>query len=396
MCASLQRQPSAGWPIAAEYAALAAVLAGLVVVRVGVGYGTGALRSVTGILRVPLVVTVAYSAVALAALGAGFVALTAGRGGRLDGDELVQAGLAAAALVVVAVYLAIGRPAVGVSAEPVVRSAGYSVAVGLLAVGYARVADLEVPTAPPTRDGWLATGLAVVAVAVVVALATVGATAAGWLDGPFAAFRYGAAPSALSFVLGTVVPATITAVGTALLFNGAVQAAFRRHRSPAAAVGAVTLLAFGADWVGAAVPAALSPALGPVPASVRWLVVLAAMVLAVVAVLAAAVACGRLWDERDALSDSGRPALAAAGAGAAVGAVVAVVGYAFVGLSPGPAAVSYAVAVGAAALASERARTVWAPAAVYAAHGVAIQLAPYYALSGGPGNGAATVLLTLA
>ncbi|QLH83104.1 hypothetical protein [Halosimplex pelagicum] len=395
MCASLQRRSSADGPTTVGFAALVAVLAGLVLVRLGVGYVAGTLPSVTGLLRVPLLVTLAYSAVALAGLGAVYAAFAAGREERLDRDELAQAGLAAVPLVAVAVYVAFDRLDLGVSALPVVRSAGYLAAVGLLAAGYARAADLDIPTMPPTRDGWTVMGLAVVAVVVSVVLATVGATFVGWPDVPFAAFRYGAAPSVPSLLLTTAVPGTITAAGTALLFNGAVQTALGRYRSPAAAAGAVTLLAFGADWAITAVPVALSPVLDPVPVSVRWLVVLAALMLAIVAVLAASLAYGRFWDERDLVSGRGRSTLAAAGAAAALGAVVAVVGFALLGAGFGPAAVSYAVAVGVAAVAFERARTVWAPAVVYAVHGVAVQIAPYYVLPDSAADIGVTVLSAL-
>ncbi|QLH78074.1 hypothetical protein HZS55_12520 [Halosimplex rubrum] len=393
---SLQRSPSADGPTAAGFATLVALLAGLVLARFGVGYVAGTLPSETGLLRVPAVVTLSYSAVALAGIGAVYAAFAAGREERLGRDELAQAGLAATPLVVVAVYVAFDRLDLGVSALPVVRSTGYLAAVGLLAVGYARVADLDIPTIPPTRDGWAVTGLAVAAVAASAALATVGASLLGWPDGAFAAFRYGSAPAVPSFLLTTVVPVTITAVGTALLFNGAVQTALRRNRSAAAAAGAVTLLAVGVDWAIAAGPVALSTVLGPVPAPVRWLVVLAAMVLGVAVALAASLAYGRFWDERDALSGRRRSTLAAAGAAAALGAVAAVAGFALLGTEPGPLAVSYTVAVGIAAVAFERARTVWAPTVVYAVHGVAIRLAPYYVLPDGTGDVAVTVLAGLA
>jgi len=393
VCASLQRRPSTDGRTA-EFVALTALLAGLVLVRVAVGYGAGTLRSATGLLRVPLVVTLAYSAVALAAIGAGYAALATVSEAHLDRDELAQAGLAATPLVVVAVYVALGRLNVGVSALPVVRSTGYLVAVGLLSGGYARAVDLDVPTLPPARDGWVVAGVGAAAVVASVALTTVGATLVGWPDAPFAAFRYGTTPAVPSLLLTTVVPVTVTAAGTALLFNGAVQTALARHRSPAATVGAVTLLAFGVDWAITAVPVALSPILGPVPAPVRWLVALAGVVAAVVVALAAALAFGSLWDELAVLSGHGRSTLAAA-AGAALGAVVAVGGFTLVGAGFGPAAVSYAVAVGTAAVTFERTETVWAPAVVYAAHGVAIRLAPYYVVPDGAGDVALTVLPTL-
>ena len=396
MCASLQRRLPADDPTAVDYAALAALLAGLVLVRIGVGYGASALRSATGLLSVPALVAVAYSAVALAALGAVYAAFAALHEERLGSGELAQAGLAATPLVVVAVYVAFDRLNVGVSALPVVRSTGYLVAVGLLGVGYARVAEIDIPTRPPTRDGWVVTGIGATAVVASAALTTVGATLVGWPDAPFAAFRYGSAPTVPSLLLTTVVPVTVVAAGTALLFNGAVQTALARHRSPAAAVGAVTLLASGVDWAIGAVPVALSPALGRIPAPVRWPVAVAALVAAVVVALAAALAYGSLWDGLDVLSGHGRSTLAAAGAGAALGAVVAVVGFSLLGTGPGPAAVSYAVAVGTAAVAFERTRTVWAPAIVYAVHGVAIQLAPYYVIPDGAGDIAMTVLAALA
>ncbi|WP_436932196.1 hypothetical protein [Halosimplex halobium] len=395
MCASLQRRPAADGPTTAGHAALAALLAGLVLVRIGVGHVAGTLRSETGLLGVPAVVTLAYSVVALAALGAVYAAFSAHAEERLDRAELTQAGLAVTPLVVVAVYVAFDRLAVGVSAAPVARAGGYLVAVGLLAVGYARVADLEVPTTPPTRDGWVATGLAVAAVAASAGLAAVGASLLGWPGGPFASFRYPSTLSVPSFVLATAVPTAITAVGTALLFNGAVQSALRRHRSPAAAAGAVTLLAFAADWVIAAVPPALGAVAAPVPSAVRWAVVLAALVVAVLAVLAAAVGYGRVWDERAGASMDDYPTLGAVTAAGAAGVGLALAVATALGGSPGPAVVSYAVAVGAGAVAFERTQTVWAPTVVYAAHGIAIALATRYVVSGGAGGDAVTVGLSL-
>jgi len=394
VCASLQRRSEDGGPTDAGFVALLALLAGLVLVRLGVGYATGVLGSATGLLRVPALVTLAYSAVALAGLGAVSAAFAAGRDEWLDGDELAQAATAAIPLVVVAVHVTFGRFDVGVSALPVVRSGGYLIAAGGLAFGYARVADLDVATEPPTGDDWLVTALAVAVVAASAALVTVGASLSGWPDAPFAAFRYGAAPSVPSLLLTTVVPVTVTAAGTALLFNGVVQAAFRRHRSATATVGAVTLLAFGVDLAIAAVPIALSSVLDPVAAPIRWLVVLVAALVAVAVVLAVSVAYGRLWDQRGPLSRDRSP-LVAAGAGAALGALVAVVGFAVVGPDPGPTTVSYAVAVGVAALAYERVRTVWAPALVYAAHGVAIQFVPYYVTSDAGGGVVVSVLSAL-
>lgn len=390
MCASFQRRPSAGGPTVAGYAALLAVLAGLVLVRLGVGYGTGTLRSATGLLRVPLLVTLAYSAVALAGLGAVYAAFTVGRDERLDGDELAQAALAAIPLVVVAVHVAFRRFDVGVSALPVARSGGYLVAVGGLAFGYARVADVDVATDPPTGDGWPATGLAVA----VAALVTVVASLLGWPDAPFAAFRYGSRPSVPSLLLTTVVPVTVAAVGTALLFNGAVQPALRRSQSSAAAVGAVTLLAFGTDWTIAAVPIALSPLLGPIPAPARWLVVIVALLVAVACVSTVPFVYGRLRNRVGTFSHDQSP-LVAAGSGAALCAVVAVAGFALVGSDPGPATVSYAVAVGVAALVHDRVRTVWAPALVYAAHGVVTQVVPYYVLSDAAGGVVVSALSAL-
>jgi hypothetical protein len=386
MCASLQRRPSADGPTAGRYAALLAVLAGLVLVRLGVGYGTEALRSATGLLRIPLLVTLAYSAVALAGVAAVYAAFAAGREERLDRDELAQAGLAATPLVLVTVYVAFDRLDLGVSALPVVRSTGYLAAVGLLAVGYARVADLDIPTMPPTRDGWVVTGLGAAAVVAGAVFATVGASFLGWPDVSFAAFRYGGAPPVPSFLLTTVVPTAVTAVGTALLFNGAVQSAFRRYRSPAAGAGAVTLLAFTADWVIAAVPTALAPLTRPIPSVVRWLVVVTVLVLAALAALAAAVGYGRAWDARDGLPRRSRSTLVAVTAAGAAGAGLALAALTALGAGLGPGMVSYAVAVAAAAAAFERAPTVWAPAVVYATHGVAIDLATRYVVSGGAGE----------
>ncbi|MFC7194527.1 hypothetical protein ACFQL4_07465 [Halosimplex aquaticum] len=214
-------------------------------------------------------VIAAYSLVALAGLGAVYAVYAAGRDERLDGFELVEAGLAAAAFVFVGVYVVLGPTAPDVSAATVLLPGGYAIGLGALAVGYARVADLDLPVSPPTRDGWLLTGLAVAVVAVTAALVTAGATVVGWPDSPAAAFGYSPALDATSFVLTTVIPMTLSGVGAALLFNGAVQTALRRHRSPAAAAGAVTLLAFGADWSLAVVPVALTPVLGPVPAAFR-------------------------------------------------------------------------------------------------------------------------------
>ncbi|WP_459192165.1 hypothetical protein [Halosimplex sp. J119] len=395
MSDSLHRSSPSGRPTVAEYVALAALLAGLVLVRLGITVSASAFRPRGGILGIPLVVITVYSLVVLAGLGAVYAVYAAGREDRLDGFELVEAGLAAAAFVFVAVHLALDRFASGVSAEPVILPGGYAVALGLLAVGYARVADLDLPTTPPTRDGWLATGGAVGVVAVATAVVTAGATLVGWPDSLGVAFRYGTMPDVSSFLLSTVVPAVLTAVGTALLFNGAIQTALRRHRSSAAAAGAVALLAFGADWVIAVASATFSPILAPLPGALRWVGLVVALVLTVVAVLAAALGYGRLWDARTPLPDDDRALFVAAGAGATLAVVVPLVASAFVSGGAGPSTLSYAVAVATAAVATERTRSVWAPAVVYAVHGVAIELVSYYVLSGGAGEGAVTVVPVL-
>ncbi|MFC7139138.1 hypothetical protein ACFQMA_04705 [Halosimplex aquaticum] len=395
MSGSLHRRSPDGGPALRKYSAIAALLAGLVLVRLGVNASASTVRAETGLFAVPLVVIAAYSLVALAGLGAVYAVYAAGRDERLDGFELVEAGLAAAAFVFVGVYVVLGPTAPDVSAATVLLPGGYAIGLGALAVGYARVADLDLPVSPPTRDGWLLTGLAVAVVAVTAALVTAGATVVGWPDSPAAAFGYSPALDATSFVLTTVIPMTLSGVGAALLFNGAVQTALRRHRSPAAAAGAVTLLAFGADWSLAVVPVALTPVLGPVPAAFRGAAALAALVPAVVVVLAVAVAYGRLWDARTPRSADGRTTIVPAGAGVVLTVAVTFATAAFVGNSVGPATVNYPVAIGVAAVAAERTRSVWAPAIVYAAHGVAIELLAYYVLSGSAGDGGVTVLSAL-
>ncbi|WP_415381373.1 hypothetical protein [Halosimplex sp. TS25] len=392
MSGSLHRRSPDGGPDLHEYGAIAALLAGLVLVRLGINASASALRAKTGLFAVPIVAIAAYSLVALAGLGAVYAVYAAGREERLDGFELAEAGLAAAAFVFVAVYVALGPTAPDISAATVLLPGGSAIALGVLAVGYARVADLDLPVSPPTRDGWIATGLAVAVVVATAALAIAGARALGWPDRSLVMFGYRPLPDATSFVLTTVVPVTLSALGTALLFNGAVQTGIRRHRSSAAAAGTVTLLAFGADLALAVVPVALSPALGPVPTAVRWVVVLAALVLAVVTVLAAAVAYGRLWDAQTPISGDTRATLVAAGAGAALAVAVTFATAALAGSSGGPVMVSYPVAVGVAAVATERTRSVWAPTIVYAAHGVAIELVSHYVLSG---EGAVTVVPSL-
>ncbi|WP_436927037.1 hypothetical protein [Halosimplex amylolyticum] len=392
MSGSLHRRSPDDGPALHEYSAIAALLAGLVLVRLGVDASAPAVRAETGLFAVPLVVIAAYSLVALAGLGAVYAVYAAGRDERLERFEVAEAGLAVAAFVFVAVYVSLGPTASDASAATVLLPAGYAVAAGLLAVGYARVAGLDLPVSPPTRDGWVVTGLAATVVAAAAALAIAGARAVGWVDRPTVMFGYGSLPDASSFVLTTVVPVTLSGLGAALLFNGAVQTALRRHRSSAAAAGAVAVLTFGVDWVLAVVPIAVSPVLGPVPAAARWVAVVAVLVVAVVVVLAAAVAYGRLWDARSPLSDDGRPTVVAAGAGVAVAVVVTLATAAFVRGGAGPVMGSYAVAVGAAAVATERTRSVWAPTVVYAAHGAAIELVPYYVLSGGAGEGAVTVV----
>lgn len=311
-----------------------------------------------------LVGTIVYAGTAFAALAAIYVAFRWHRdpSARLAVHERVQLGGTALALLLVASYVlhgAVPLPAVpeGVLA-PVLTA---TLAMVAPAYYYADTVGTDLPVAIPDRDGWTVAGLAVLVAGlaglawtvVLVGLLDEGA-GLGLLAGPFAPTL-----TAGTLVWHTVVPALAVGAGMAVLYTGAVQAAFRGRVGPAGAIGAVAALVGVRTW---------SPALVGSPTEPIWLVTTSGAV-AVLALLGGVVAA--VGTRFVTAAGDGTVAWAVA---VAVGVVVAVfgpVGAVLVGPYPVSfvlASASLTTAAGVASAGYEASRSLWVPALAFAAY----------------------------
>lgn len=355
-----------------EYAALALVLAALAGIRATAQWGVEPLLWWTQSLVGPdVVATAIYSAGVLAVLG--IVGVLAERHSENstgpDRIELARVATAIAGLVVVGTYAVVATVPDVVPASSVLVVGVYSTGTALLAVAYARVRGLSIRTAVPTLRDWRAVAIGVVAVVAAVVALRVAATN---LERTSASVVWGqwylGTPGPLDALEQIVVPAVLGSLGTALLFNGVVQEGLR-DRSPAAAVGAVTVLAALFDW-----------AFLPLSAVADGLVSAAALGAGVAAVVLLALGYRRAWTR---LSPLGEPVRTVAAAAGGVGCVTAVfvVGVTLAFGSVSPIAVAgvfgYSVAVGVATVTYERVRSVWAPFAVLLAHGLVTDVLAY-------------------
>ncbi|WP_135821980.1 hypothetical protein [Halostella litorea] len=301
---------------------------------------------------------------------AAYVAVAGHWGRGVEWDALLSVGGTTALVGFAGAYRLLGAAALPAFPDDAVSALLVGgVAMGALGVGYARLRGVGVRFTGPARDALPVAG-AVGLVAAVACLGWVAALAArgnavflGPVGGVFGPRR-----SAAALLADAALPAALVGSGTAVLYNGAVQADLRGRVGPNGAVAAVTaLVGLGAVQIrvgGRADPVATAATVGAVA--------LAAVFCAFVAARAAA--AGPL--------DADRPAVAAA-----VGVVVvALVLGAVASVRPADGLfVAYGLALtvvaAAAGVGYERTRSVWVPALAFALQrlltdaGVALALA---------------------
>lgn len=357
-------------PVVRGYGAvLLLLLASTVAQRLAVGAVEWTSGRTLLLLGPLLVGTVVYAVFGLAALAALYVVVRRLRPSvdPLERDELAAAGGTAAFLLSIAAYrlhLAADLPVFPATVvSPLLRG---GVAMGALALGYARLRGIDVPLALPDRDARPVLGAAVLTAALaglvwvaalVLTLPWVGDTmSAGPVFGQFGSARR---PSAGSVLLDGLLPGVFVGFGTALLYNGAVQGELRDRVGRSGAVAAVVALLGTLQWV-----------VGPIGrlTSVTRPVVIAAGA-AVVSVAAAALAVRVVRPLQRSGDAAVTPPL-----GAIAGALVAAGPLAVLAtavLYP-PSTLAYVgtfTAVAAvAAVGYERSRSVWVPALAFATY----------------------------
>lgn len=315
-----------------------------------------------------LVGTVVYTGLVLTALATVYVAVCRLRQSvdPLEGDELVAVGGTAAFLVGIAAYrvhVVADLPAFPGYVVSSLLQGG--VAMGALALGYARLRGIEVPLSLPDRDARPVLGAAVLTgsfaglawvVALVLTSSLISHVASA--DPVFSGYLVAGRPSVGSLLLNGVLPAVFVGFGTALVYNGAVQGGLRERAGRPAALAAVTALVGTFQWT-----------LGPIE---RLTGVTAPVVLtagaAAVSVVVAALAARAVRALRRSYGVAVTPALAATAGLLAVVGPLAVLAVALSYPVPGLAYVCAFTAVAAvAAVGYERSRSAWVPAAAFAA-----------------------------
>ncbi|WP_226011232.1 hypothetical protein [Halomicrobium salinisoli] len=314
-----------------------------------------------------LVGTVVYTGLALTALAAVYVAVRRLRPSvdPLERDELLAVGGTAAFFLGIAAYRVHGAADLPVFPGSVVSSLLQGgVAMGALALGYARLRGIEVPLSLPDRDARPVLGAAVLA-AVLAGLAWVVTLVltSPWIrdvasvDPVFSGFFAARQPSVGSLLLDSALPGVFVGFGTALLYNGAVQGGLRGRAGRLDSLAAVTALVGTFQWT--LVPIGrLTGVTAPVALTAG---------AAAVSVVVAALTARAVRALRRSYGVAVTPALAAtAGVLAVVGppAVLAVAlsypasGLAYVG--------AFTAVTAVAAVGYERSRSAWVPAAAFA------------------------------
>ncbi len=311
-----------------------------------------------------LVGAVVYTVLGLAALAL-VVAVARYRAGApvLAPDERVQLGGAAMLVLFAGTYWLHGTVALPVFPESLLQPlASGGVAMGVVALGYARLRNIDLRAALPDRDAYPLAG-ATVGLAALAGIAWAVLVIVN--DPPLLSFAVGSGPgpafgpelSASRVARDALLPAVLVGAGSGLLYNAAIQESLREWGS-ARAVATVTALVGTVSWAFTLL-ARPNTVLGMVGS------LGAVAVLAVLAGTLAAVAVTVLDDYAVAAT----PAV-----GAGVGILVVAVPLAAVGLvrpatgSIVPYSLSYTVAGAVAAYGYERTQSVWVPAAAFAAY----------------------------
>jgi hypothetical protein len=323
------------------------------------------------VLEPRLVGALAYAMLALAAVAAGYLLSARLRAAwhRLQWDQRVTAGALAVLVTYVAAYALLGATELAVFPEDLLitlLSGGVSAVI--LGIGYARLRGIDPGLDLPDRDAAPAVG-AVIAVAGAVAalpylvLAATGelATLGFWMGG---SFGFGPSYSVGWFLQSVLLSAVVLGVGSAFLYNGAVQTGLERLAGPAGAIAGVTA-AFGVlIWSSVrTIPSGLVVVAGVVTAVVAFGVLAAALAATVAPRLVAAVD----------LPEMAVAVLVGVGV-AQLALLIPVVGGSVPGVTTVASTASYAVVAAAAAVGYDRTRSVWVPALAFATYLVAVDL----------------------
>jgi hypothetical protein len=351
--------PEPDAPSLAEYASLYALLLAVAVAQLVL---TSVSRTIANIVPVVLSArlfgTAAATLLAMAGLGVAYAALTRVSDVGLDWFELARIGLSLTGLLLVAFYYLHSTVSLPVSEwlAPAIATA----VMGLLAGAYARASGFDLRLSLPSRNaapvvaGAVLGPVLVVAAAVGVA-AVVPTESMRWLRGTFLSAQL---ISTAGFLQDTVVPVLVGAVGTGLVFFGAVQESLRQN-APSGEVVAVVTVLVGTYRL------AVTGTLGFVTDILSFVPVAVGIGL----VLLVAALVGSLWTALDpSLPDTAGPGVAALLGFAVVSLLAVVVQLAVSDLA---SLVSFAVAqtavVGIAAVAYDRTRSVWVPVLSFAA-----------------------------
>lgn len=233
-----------------EYGLLfVAVFASLLLQRLaGQGVDVAANR-LPAVLGPQLAGAVVYTALAMVAFTALYVAITrvshSGRG--LDWDGRLSLGGVTALVVFVLTYRLHGATSLPVVPDDIVIALlTGGVALGLVAVGYARIRGIDMHLAAPNRDA-LPTAGGVGLVAVCAGFGWVGAVvAADTMPFVFALGEAGRPQLPVDVLLWRVLlPGVLVGGGTGLLYNGAIQEGLREQCGPLGAVAASTAILSG-------------------------------------------------------------------------------------------------------------------------------------------------------
>ena len=323
------------------------------------------------LLEPQMIGALAYVVVGLVVAAAGYLLSARLRAAwhRLQWDQRVTAGALAVLVTYVAAYALLGATELTVFPEDLLitlLSGGVSAVI--LGVGYARLRGIDPGLALPDRDASSVVG-AVIAVAGGVAalpylvLAATGelATFGFWMGG---SFGFGPSYSVGWFLESVLIPSVVVGVGSAFLYNGAVQTGLERLTGPAGAIAGVTA-AFGVlIWSSVAT----------LPSSVFVGLAIVAAVVAV-AVLATALAATAVLRVAAATDVSETVAAILLGVGVAqLALLIPVVGGTVPDVTTIASTVSYAVVAAAAAVGYDRTRSIWVPALAFATYLVAVDL----------------------
>lgn len=338
------------------------------------------LETVTRVVSVLLgrrfVEAAATTVVLLVAGGVAYAGLARVTGFSLDRFELARTGVSLAGLLLVSLYYLLGEGGSPVSGTGLLTNLASTASMGVLTVAYARFRGFDLRLDRPGPGSKPAVGIAflgplwVVGVAVA-ATHLVPGLSFRWLS---PGFLSPASLPAVGFAADIAIPSVVAAVGTGLVFHGAVHEGLRQHAAAATAVAVATTL------VGA-----YRLAVTGVPGPATGLPLLVAVPLVLGVLVAVAVLVGRLRVAIDGSPTAASPLWTGALLGAVVVSVLALAFQLAVPVvsSLFAFAVAYAAVVALAAVTYERTRSVWVPVLAYATFQLSVGGAQYLQLAAG-------------